>query len=401
MISMLDANPTAPRDCRGPLVTRWMPELAVVAALSTLVTLAAPAPPATAAVRARRSSAGTVWLCRPGQAHDPCAASRVTTSVNATGGTTSGPPTARLSQADKVDCFYVYPTVSREHRTNADLTVQPAEVDAAVAQASQFSRVCNVWAPMYHQETVRALRSGGFFRPAPIATAYESVLSAWRDYLAHDNHGHRVVFIGHSQGAAMLIKLLRAEIDPSPTRRGLLLSAVILGGNVQVATGRDVGGSFRHVPTCTSAGQTGCVIAYSTFGQQPPTASLFGRPGQGVSLQSEQTAVTGQQVACVNPATLSSAPGTLLPLYPTATVPVRGVIVTTPWTSFSGLYTAQCEQVGGATWLQVTATPGSDDPRPEVSATQGPTWGYHANDVNLALGNLVADVATQEAAAAS
>jgi hypothetical protein len=33
-----------------------------------------------------------------------------------------------------------------------------------------------------------------------------------------------------------------------------------------------------------------------------------------------------------------------------------------------------------------------------VSATQGPIWGYHLDDVNLALVNLVADVATQEAA---
>jgi hypothetical protein len=33
-----------------------------------------------------------------------------------------------------------------------------------------------------------------------------------------------------------------------------------------------------------------------------------------------------------------------------------------------------------------------------VSATRGPTWGYHADDVNLALGNLVADVAAEEAA---
>jgi hypothetical protein len=208
-----------------------------------------------------------------------------------------------------------------------------------------------------------------------------------------------VVLIGHSQGAAMLIKLLRAEIDPSSTLRRRLLSAIILGGNVQVATGRDVGGSFQHVPTCTSAGQTECVIAYSTFGQQPPADSLFGRPGQGVSLQSEQTTATGQQVACVNPVTLSSAPGTLVPLFATATAPVRGVTVTTPWTSFNGLYTAECEHRNGATWLQVTSSTVPGDPRPEVSATQGPTWGYHADDVNLALGNLVADVAAEEAAA--
>jgi hypothetical protein len=32
-----------------------------------------------------------------------------------------------------------------------------------------------------------------------------------------------------------------------------------------------------------------------------------------------------------------------------------------------------------------------------VTPTLGPTWGLHLNDVNLALGNLVQDVAAQEA----
>ena len=116
--------------------------------------------------------------------------------------------------------------------------MQPAEIDAAVAQASQFSQVCNVWAPMYRQATEGALKDGAAFRPAVIATAYDSVLSAWKDFLAHDDDGKPIVFIGHSQGAAMLIELLRAQVDPSPTLRKRMVSAIILGGNVQVPAGR-------------------------------------------------------------------------------------------------------------------------------------------------------------------
>ena len=114
----------------------------------------------------------------------------------------------RTRSAARFDCFYVYPTVSTESGTNADLTVQPAETAAAFAQASRFSQVCNVWAPMYRQATSGALAKGEATNPAVIATAYDSLLAAWKDYLAHDNHGRPIVFIGHSQGAAMLIKLL-------------------------------------------------------------------------------------------------------------------------------------------------------------------------------------------------
>ena len=46
----------------------------------------------------------------------------------------------------------------------------------------------------------------------------------------------------------------------------------------------------------------------------------------------------------------------------------------------------------------MTATPAAGDPRPTVSATLGPEWGYHLDDVNLALGNLVTDVGSEEAA---
>jgi hypothetical protein len=74
------------------------------------------------------------------------------------------------------------------------------------------------------------------------------------------------------------------------------------------------------------------------------------------------------------------------------------VRVLTPWVTFPGLYSAQCRQSDGASWLQVTATPVASDPRPTVTASLGPLWGYHLDDVNLALGNLVADVALQEAA---
>jgi hypothetical protein len=38
------------------------------------------------------------------------------------------------------------------------------------------------------------------------------------------------------------------------------------------------------------------------------------------------------------------------------------------------------------------------DRRPLVAAVLGPDWGYHLDDVNLALGDLVNDVKQEEAA---
>ena len=81
-------------------------------------------------------------------------------------------------------------------------------------------RSAHVWAPMYRQATVAGTTTRSRrLEPAVIATAYDSLLSAWNDYLAHDNHGRPIVFIGHSQGAAMLIRLLQTQVDPSPSLR--------------------------------------------------------------------------------------------------------------------------------------------------------------------------------------
>jgi hypothetical protein len=334
-----------------------------------------------------------VWLCKPGQAHDPCTSNLASTAVTASGTTTV--TSASSATSSKFDCFYVYPTVSPQTTANANLEVQSAETATAVDQASRFSQVCRVWAPMYRQRTVAALSK---VAPGANQVAFRSLLSGWQDYMAHYNHGRPVIFIGHSQGAAMLIRLLQDKIDPSARLRRQMVSAIILGGNVTVPVGKHVGGSFSHIPTCGSARQTGCVIAYSSFGSTPPNPSLFGRPGTGVSTLSGQTASKGLQVVCVNPVNFSNAKGPLMPYFLNAGSSVPGVKVTTPWVSYPGLYTAQCQSVGGATSLQVIPTGIAGDPRPRVTASLGPVWGYHLADVNLALGNLVRDVGREEAA---
>jgi hypothetical protein len=332
---------------------------------------------------------GTVWLCRPGASDDPCTASLAATAVPASGARTT--QRAQDNSASKFDCFYVYPTVSTEKATNANLTVQPAEVDAAVSQVSRFSQVCRVWAPMYRQVTIASLFTAN---PNAGTIAYDSVLSAWKDYLAHDNDGRPVVFIGHSQGSAMLIQLLAKQIDPNPKLLARTLLAILPGGNVTVPIGKTVGATFHHLPLCTMTAGTRCVIAYSSFPTQPPAGSIFGRPGQGVSLQSGQTATAGLQVACVNPAAIGGGTADLDPYFLTPTSTPPPPKVTTLWVTYPDLYSASCQHAGGATWLQVDAL--SAGGRPVVTEPLGPTWGFHLDDVNLALGNLVKDVRAAE-----
>ena len=327
-----------------------------------------------------------VWLCKPDQPGDPCLSSLTTTVIRPDGTTTvrqSAPATN-----PKIDCFYVYPTVSQQTTPNANLTIDPAERSVAIAQASRFSQICRVFAPMYRQITIAGLNSTN---ATPGKIAFQDVLSAWNDYLARYNDGRGVVLIGHSQGSFHLRQLISKHIDANASIRARIVSAILLGGNVIVPSGKDVGGDFAHLAACHGASEVGCVIAFSTFDHTPPPNSLFGRARK-----------PGEQVLCTNPAALTGGPGTLEPNFPTHLSGLFGVGnlagAATPWVSYPDLFSARCENVGGASWLNVTDIRKPGDIRPELHDSLGPTWGLHLYDGNIALDNLI-DIVRSEAAA--
>jgi hypothetical protein len=368
-------------------------------AIALMATIVGPA--GTAAPAPAQTSSSTVWVCRPGMENNPCESDLTTTVVRPDG--TQSVARAKPARRPPVDCFYVYPSVSAQSTVNANLNLDPEVVGVAQFQASRFSQDCRVFAPVYPQLTVVATNSAGAQSDVARATAYDGVLSAWRDYLEHDNKGRGVVFIGHSQGAGMLTQLLSSEVDPNPRLRRRLVSAILLGGNVTVAAGRDSGGDFQNIRACRRRDQTGCVVAYSTFSETPPPNSLFGRVGGGVSARTGEDA--GLEVLCVNPAAPRGGAGALEPYRRTTPFPgpigaVTGQLPSapTPWVRYPRLYTAKCESANGATWLQITDIGGPTDQRLRFeNPVLGPTWGLHLADLNVALGNLVDLVRSQAA----
>ena len=366
------------------------------AAAPTTTRSTSPQRPSSSTTTSIAPRSSTVWLCRPGMVADPCASSLDSTVFDKFG--TRSIERAAAAANPPIDCFYVYPTVSAQKTAVATLQVDPEERAIAVTQAARFSQVCRVYAPMYRQATLAAI-TGAVKHSSSLGfdVGYRDVVAAWQDYLAHDNHGRGVVLIGHSQGSAVLIQLIKSQIDNNPAVRSRLVSAILLGGNVTVPVGRDVGGDFQHIPVCRSNTQTGCVIAYSSFLDPPPANSLFGRPGAA------STAGHDLQVVCVNPAAPAGGAALLQSYFPTLKFPgplgaVSGAVPSapTPWVAYPQRYRAQCTTANGATWLQITPEPA--DARPVVAQTLGPTWGLHLYDVNLALGDLVTMVRDEAAA---
>lgn len=329
------------------------------------------------------------WLCRPGLGNSPCEGDFDATIVDAPGTQMLEPWLP--AENPGVDCFYVYPTINYGPEPNAPFDGSyGAELEILRLQAVRFGSVCRVVAPIYRQ-----FQFGGQPQPGvnPIEVAYGDVLDAFRHYLGQDNGGRGFVLFGHSQGAGIINRLVREEIDPNPDLRDKLVSALVIGSTVRVPAGADVGGDFQNVPACRDPLQTGCVVSYASYdaASPPPPTGIFGkiRSGEGRAL-------------CTNPGDLAGNGSTALHPYWQGTFQnvyapgVEAPAITTPFVGMPGLTSARCVERGEFTWLEVTVNADPEDPRTDVIGGQiSPDWGLHAIDFQVALGELVGLVGSQ------
>ena len=368
-------------------------------ALVSLLTAVAAAPAAAQPVTPPPDYSKTAsWLCLPGRV-DVCSRPLPTTALNPNGyGSTGLSPVA---PNPPVDCFYVYPTVSRDRGMISDLTPDNAEISAVQSQFARFAGVCRPYAPLYRQLTVAAVTAAAVgTNVAPqSAIAYSDVAAAWRRYLAAHNKGRPFVLVGHSQGSAMLQQLIRREIEGKPIARQML-RAIIPGFNVLVPQGRRVGGTFKSTPLCASPGETGCVMSWVSYRENnvPPEGAMFGwAPSPGMT------------VGCTNPARPGSARWERLDSYwnTRLTLPVPGGPIVwssegRPPTQFlrtEGLVSARCVNQGRLGYLSVRTNADPRDRRTDrIGGEVGmlgmfiPGWGMHLADLPIAQGDLIRTV---------
>jgi hypothetical protein len=139
------------------------------------------------------AAAKTRWLCKPGLKDNPCEPS-LDTTIFSPAGATLRVERIRPQRSPKVDCFYVYPTVSDEPGLQAPLRTDPEQRSIALYQAARYSRYCRVYAPIYRQLTLSGIGNPSV-SPEIRATAYADVRAAWRTYLRKLGRGRGVVLI--------------------------------------------------------------------------------------------------------------------------------------------------------------------------------------------------------------
>ncbi|MDH3655425.1 MAG: DUF3089 domain-containing protein [Myxococcales bacterium] len=281
-----------------------------------------------------------LWLCRPDIENDQCDMVDLSfTEIQPDGSQVTG-DVIENSNAE-VDCFYVYHTVNLSpiaENTETLSPTDPAVLKALHRDGVHFRELCRVFAPLYHQMSlITYTEFWPFWEQSEFyQRGYDDIVDAFEYYLRNHNDGRDIVLLGHSQGAHVLTTLLADKFDDDEALRGQLLSAVLIGptGLAQVPQGAVVGGSFENIPVCTSASQTGCVIAFDGAAARVDSYIDY-------AVLIEPPMVRG----CVNPASFDGSSGTLTSLlYPRSSplaLPFPDT-VDTEWVRYPDVYKAQC-----------------------------------------------------------
>jgi hypothetical protein len=346
-------------------------------------------------------SDANLWLCRPGIDPNECHGNLDATEVKKDDSRDIVHRT--FATNPKFDCFYVYPTVSLGASGNVtDYTDITPVLDPLLSQAAPFASLCEVYAPLYRQVSLGGGGAdGGVGLSGDTTLAYGDVESAFRYYLSHWNNGRKFVLIGHSQGTLMLTELVQKLIDTDAGLRSQMISALLIGGLVTVKANDVVGGSFQNVPGCTTAGQTGCVVAYNSFAKEAPPGpnAVFGR------------APAGSETLCSPLASLGNNPGRMRGSY--LPMVIRQAAFkpdgftndgfTTPFALYRDFFSASCVYNAGAHYLEVSVDEAADDQRPvppyRSSVTEAIGFGLHVADFNIPQDDLIEIVSLQADAA--
>lgn len=367
--------------------------------MSLLIAASLFAVDATATTPAPDYSKPDSWICLPSRT-DICSTPLATTALNPNGYGSTGQ--SEVAKDAGVDCFVVYPTMSRDKGMNSDLTPGDGEEKAAVtSQFARFAGSCRMFVPVYRQMTLGAVAAAaaGADVSKPAMLAYADVRAAWKEYLARHNKGRPYVLLGHSQGSLMIQQLIAHEIEGKPEARRMKL-AIIPGFNLLVPQGKLTGGTLKQTPVCSRPGETGCVMTWVSFREKnaPPPGAIFGFADK-----------PGMTVACTNPARPGSPNWVSLDSYwnTRSALPVPGGPIIwsaegappSPFLRTEGLVSARCVQDGPRGYLSIRTNAEPNDTRTDrvggevaVLGMFIPGWGMHLADMNAPMGDLIRQV---------
>lgn len=208
---------------------------------------------------------------------------------------------AQASELPSFAVFFVPPTSYIKAGGDWNAALDDASTDARArlflkGLASPFNRADEIWAPRYRQAA-----AGAFLTNKPEATraidaAYADVVQAFRYFVESVDGSKPIVLAGHSQGAAHILRILREEVAGSPLEARV---AAVYAPGWPISVEHDL--PALPFPACAAAGQTQCILAWSSFAENGDASLIMERykatPGNDGKPRGEGP------ILCVNPLT--------------------------------------------------------------------------------------------------
>lgn len=174
-----------------------------------------------------------------------------------------------------VDVFYAYPTIYFDaDPPNMDIsnaTNRQDVINKMNEQMGLYSPYTNIFVPYYQQ----MYRDG--FNELPddeaselLNVAYEDVADAFSYYMENLNNGRPFILVGHSQGAGILVDLLRKEFD-NTTYMDKMVAAYTTGVSIMPSDTVD----YPWIKIAQTSNDLGVVITYNTLAYNCFESSSF------------------------------------------------------------------------------------------------------------------------------
>ena len=183
----------------------------------------------------------------------------------------------------RVAIFYVYPTAYSRvpggpiYATILDPRMVPGAQAAFQRQATAFLTVGNVYAPYYRQIDATYQLSQPFAQQKKNIAGIPStdVFAAFKYFLKHYDRGRPFILVGHSQGSAVLAKLLAKYMKSHPAVYARMIAAYVVGYPIQ--------GTYLqqhpHLKFAKGPSDTGVIVSWNTEAPTIAAPSPVVQPG--------------------------------------------------------------------------------------------------------------------------
>lgn len=169
------------------------------------------------------------------------------------------------------DIFYVYPTLGNSSTSEEGQILyftdvsQQHERDAALGNQRFNQQVYaaddyNFFAPFYRQRTMDAYQADPALMEHHSTIPVEDIADAFNHYMTNYNQGRPFLLLGHSQGSAVLLELLKHHITDEQLE--LMVAAYLIGWQV---TAEELEVFPSRIIPATGSDDTGVIIMYNSL----------------------------------------------------------------------------------------------------------------------------------------